>query len=70
MWVGIKCGPHQFYGTCLALNFHPNMQTKKPKLIFHSENYSWPLQIILKISVGNWELVWITLTRQNSVVYQ
>jgi len=26
--------------TCLALNFHLNMQMKKPIVIFHTENYS------------------------------
>jgi hypothetical protein len=57
-----------FYSTCIALNFHPNMQTqKKTTLIIHTVNYSGPLQVIIKHSADNWELVWPTLIRQNSV---
>ena len=56
--------------SCLVFNFHPNMQMTKPTLLFHIGNYSGPLQIYnQKNSVGNWELVWLTLTRQNNVLH-
>ena len=51
----------------LALSFLPNMQTKKPTLILCTGNDSGPLQIIIESSVGNWEIVWPTLIRQNRV---
>ena len=40
---------------------------KKPTLLLHTVNYSGPPQVIIKHSVDNWELVWPTLIRQNSV---
>ena len=36
----------KFCTTCLALSFHPNLETKKPTLILHMGNHSGPLQSI------------------------
>ena len=56
-------------GVTPVLKSHPNMLTKTPKLIFHTENYNEPLQIMIKkTSVGNWKLVWPTLLRGNGEV--
>ena len=37
---------------------------KKPTLIFHIGNYNVPLQIVIRNSVANWELVRPTPIRQ------
>ena len=35
------------------------MQTKERTLIFHTENYIGPLQIVIKNNLGNWVLMWL-----------
>jgi hypothetical protein len=46
------------------------MQTKKPTVLFHTGNYSGSLQITIQHSVGNWELVWPALIRENRVLVE
>jgi hypothetical protein len=70
MWVRIYCGPHKFCCSCLGLLALPwifiqNTQTKKfltLKITVASSKCN------KKNSMGNWELVWPTLIRQNNVL--